>query len=88
MQSTIGHPHCSVMSCRFDTGTLKSFQEYKLQEAARRAAQGRSAQPLLHRLMSCTSIIPPAFAAAAYSSRVIIVVAEVASFSQQYFHNS
>ncbi|KAL3159495.1 hypothetical protein ABBQ38_009913 [Trebouxia sp. C0009 RCD-2024] len=29
-------------SAKFDTGTLKSFQEYKLQQAAKKAAQARS----------------------------------------------
>ena len=33
--------------CRFDTGTLRSFQEYKVQQAAKKAAQARSAPTLL-----------------------------------------
>ena len=32
---------CFLWCFRFDTGTLRSFQEYKLQQAARKAAQGR-----------------------------------------------
>lgn len=39
----------AYFACRFDSSTLKSFQEYKLKEAAKKAAQQRSvALPNVH----------------------------------------
>lgn len=48
------------MVCRFDTGTLRSFQEYKLQQAAKKAAQARSASVKFYILYSTVTPTVPA----------------------------
>ena len=82
------------MVCRFDTGTLRSFQEYKLQQAAKKAAQSRSASTLLSSLRSCFPTITPAVAAAHHIGHYcpksavndMSIITKAACFSQQFLY--